>query len=336
MEEPKNIFTIMPFAVANDRDESALSEFFSTNLKKPIEKNDTLHHSYRVTRSGNEFNMLSNIVTNLREADIVLADLSGRGAPNPNVMYELAIRFSVSRKPVILFREDDTENRVVFDIGQLHCFRYKLTHLRELQEYIIDRLKTYEISPTEYQSPVLQILGGEFSSTREAQRNEVSLSIQSSMASLHVLQRQLAGAIHEFLSEQDVEFDPKAPDGLNEFRDWFSKEVDKTPMKDLNWDNFYFHFQQLPALSNLLVDSRFQDYLPESVKREVNTKLLEFFIEYFGSSKGPYKTSIRVHNIFADLHNTMALLGAVGTFIGEDNKDKKLTIYDIIVGLIKK
>jgi hypothetical protein len=84
--------------------------------------------------------LLNGIVSDLYTADIVLCDLSGVSA-NPNVMYELGVRVSVTNKPVILFRELAEENRKIFDIQGFYAFEYDPKRYRELEEHIIEKLR---------------------------------------------------------------------------------------------------------------------------------------------------------------------------------------------------
>jgi len=101
----KDVFVIMPFSKANNRNQEQLTNFFKT-LQSSIESEDNLTYKYRVRRSGDDFNITDHIIRNLFNADIVIADISGE-EPNPNVMYELGVRLALSEKPVILIREGD-------------------------------------------------------------------------------------------------------------------------------------------------------------------------------------------------------------------------------------
>ncbi|MEM7754466.1 MAG: hypothetical protein AAF297_02405, partial [Planctomycetota bacterium] len=76
----KSIFVIMPFASAPDRDETALTSFFTAAIKDPIENATNLRNKYHVSRSGTTFDITEDIIRKLRSADIVVADLSGEQA----------------------------------------------------------------------------------------------------------------------------------------------------------------------------------------------------------------------------------------------------------------
>jgi hypothetical protein len=153
----KNIFVIMPFSATPTRSASDLAEFFATNLKSRIENADALSHRYAVSRSDDAFNITEQIIRDLYDADIVLCDLSGPDA-NPNVMYELGVRLAITNKPVILFREAADANRRIFDIQGFHTFEYQATRYRELEDYILAKLKKFESGVESYESPILRVV----------------------------------------------------------------------------------------------------------------------------------------------------------------------------------
>lgn len=151
------IFVIMPFVVANSRDKSDLEKFFNDYIKHPIENHRGFLNEYSVLRSGNDLSILDKIITDLAEADIVICDLSGELA-NPNVIYELGIRLSISHKPVILIREDLPSNKHMFDIAGLYTFGYKTTAPRDLERFLIEKIAVYEENVESFESPVLKAL----------------------------------------------------------------------------------------------------------------------------------------------------------------------------------
>lgn len=151
------IFVIMPFVVANSRDKSDLEKFFNDYIKHPIENHRGFLNEYSVLRSGNDLSILDKIITDLAEADIVICDLSGELA-NPNIIYELGIRLSISHKPVILIREDLPSNKHMFDIAGLYTFGYKTTAPRDLERFLIEKIAVYEENVESFESPVLKAL----------------------------------------------------------------------------------------------------------------------------------------------------------------------------------
>lgn len=160
-----DVFVIMPFEQSPTRDHEQLKSFFSNQLRQPIESADELEYDYRVYRSGEDFNITKQIIKDLYHADIVIADLSGQ-TPNPNVMYELGVRLALSDDPVILIREDDDDNRDVFDVDHYFTYEYDPLDYPSLQEHLINKLRRLETGEDSYTSPVTGVLGTELALER--------------------------------------------------------------------------------------------------------------------------------------------------------------------------
>lgn len=153
----KRVFVIMPFVKTLTRNGTQLERFFEDNIKAAIEKGEKLENEYLVYRSGDAFNITEQIIRDLYEADIVVADLSGE-PPNPNVMYELGVRLAVSPKPVLLIREDHASNTKVFDVGHFYVHPYDPMSLGELEQWLVDKIRRQETGEDEYESPVAKIV----------------------------------------------------------------------------------------------------------------------------------------------------------------------------------
>lgn len=166
MKIEKTVFVIMPFVKAPTRHKVQLSSFYENNIKKPIESAD-LEYNYVVRRSDETFNITDKIIKDLYTADVVIADLSGIH-PNPNVMYELGVRLAISRKPVILIREEHQDNETVFDITGFYVHRYDPLNYVDLQSHIIEKLRRLESGEETYESPVLKVIQGEVALVRSA------------------------------------------------------------------------------------------------------------------------------------------------------------------------
>jgi hypothetical protein len=99
------------------------------------------------------------IVSRLRAADLVIADLTGY---NPNVLYELAIRHC-TRKPVIHI--SDPESPPPFDIAQQRTIFFDARDLRSASAAcarIAAQIETIEQDPTRFDNPLsaaLDVLG---------------------------------------------------------------------------------------------------------------------------------------------------------------------------------
>ncbi|MBL8029485.1 MAG: hypothetical protein JNL74_23900 [Fibrobacteres bacterium] len=152
----KTIFVIMPFISSPTRSQSQLTSYFENNIKTPIEE-ASLSHEYKVWRSGETFNITDEIIRDLFRSDLVIADLSGTH-PNPNVMYELGVRLSLSDKPVILIREKHPDNKKVFDVDSYYIHQYDPLAYTELEKHLINKLKRFESGEELFESPVRKVL----------------------------------------------------------------------------------------------------------------------------------------------------------------------------------
>lgn len=157
----RRVFVIMPFIKANNRGKEELDYLFEHIIKAPLEAFNDLEIRFRVTRSQNKLRINNEMMKDIASADYLIADLSGQ-PPNPNVMYELGVRFAVSCKPVILIRENSSDNKRVFDVAHLHIYPYDILKLDQLTEYIIDKIRAFELIEEEYVSPVLESIEQDF------------------------------------------------------------------------------------------------------------------------------------------------------------------------------
>lgn len=330
-KESKRVFVIMPFVEANQRDRSDLDEFYAKTLKEFVEGIDDLHFQYRVSRSGTEFNIQKNIILQLREADLVLCDLSGSGIPNPNVMFELGVRFAISRKPVILFREEADGNRGVFDVGWLHTHSYKATQVSALQTYIREKLAEYEIEPASYESPVLEVLGSQFAVDIEARRSQLINCLDSVAYGLRAVEMHMLREIASYL-EGKLGKDP-TPDNVDDFHTWWMDKREE--ISGYDWSSFDFEVRGLAPLEHLFVDMQLSVYLPEAVRRAVNSKLYDFYVEHFACTIPIRGDFARINNFLVRLANTTVLTSILIGLIGEDDPGKKLALYDALNGALQ-
>jgi hypothetical protein len=284
----KSIFVIMPFTETPKRNKDDLTEFFETNLKRPIESEETLKYQYIVKRSDDTFDITAQIIRDIYNADIVLCDLSGHNA-NPNVMYELGMRLGMSNKPVILFREEDPNNRRIFDIAGFYAREYRPQQYGKLESYIIGKLKKFETGEELYQSPVFTILRTEPNVLAEVDRNQVEKLLVSFHEEIGGLQRVLCAALGSFLSTYNVPHDFKTSDDAISF---LHKNYEQ--LLELPWVNFVFHPFVMPAISTFLVDIPLMGLVPQDLATTVNTVVHEYYIQYQASDYMWHLPTIRV------------------------------------------
>lgn len=143
----KNIFVLMPF-------DSEFDDVFTGVIKEPLEALDC--DVKRADDILNSRNILADIVSSIRERDLIIADLS---TSNPNVYYELGIAHSFG-KPVILLTQD--VSLLPFDLRSYRVIPYD-THFSKIQSAIsqlsdlvtafFDGSATFSNPVTDFSSP---------------------------------------------------------------------------------------------------------------------------------------------------------------------------------------
>ncbi|WP_143286624.1 hypothetical protein [Burkholderia ubonensis] len=259
----KKIFVVMPFTVANSRDQASLTKFFEDYLKHPIENHAKLAGKYQVTRSGDAFLMLDNIVEDVARADIVICDLSGPRA-NPNVMFELGVRLATSHNPTILIREDHPDNGGIFDIHGLYAQPYSMNDTKSLEKWVVSKIVEYEENLETYESPVLKILNhrAAFWMMLPIRKASAFLGGIASAAEAHLVAFARAATLH--LARKEIDFLPSDP--VKVFDD-LKKLQDKTTL-----DDFGYQISSIPSLDSYLssvyllglvddnIEKRFREY----------------------------------------------------------------------------
>lgn len=255
-KETRTIFVIMPFGATPTRRKEDLSEFFSINLKKRIEGDGSFQFRYVVRRSDDTFRINDQIVRDLYTSDIVLCDLSGREA-NPNVMFELGIRLSVSNKPVILFREEHSENKTIFDVSGYFIQSYNPHQYRPLEEYIVSKIKRFESGEEEYLSPVLEVLKQEPSIVSHIQYQTAIRRLQMLAFGIHSFRAKFSGDVYVFLRTQ-VHFE--LPQPLDDFLDTILHN--KESLAALDWSKFSSTRLRIPALEDFISNPNIEGIIP--------------------------------------------------------------------------
>ena len=115
-----SVFVLMPFDEEFD--------FVYNDFLKPAFEN-LEDAQFQVTRAddiGNQRSILNDIVVQIAQSDLVIADLTGC---NPNVFYELGLAHAL-RRPVILLTQDIED--VPFDLQPYRTLEYD-THFVKIQ-----------------------------------------------------------------------------------------------------------------------------------------------------------------------------------------------------------
>ena len=121
----KQCFVIMPFGSNNEYSRGNIeSDYVFENIICPalekfkqISKNDI--YTIREVDRNIAGSITKNILMNLANADICIADITGR---NPNVFFELGIRYCLREKMTILLKQENTQ--IPFDIRGYKCITY--------------------------------------------------------------------------------------------------------------------------------------------------------------------------------------------------------------------
>lgn len=138
-------FVIMPFSkTSEEHTEQYWTDFFSDFLKPEIES-----FGYKCERSkAAPANIISNIIKQLSEANIVIAVLTDF---NANVWYELGIRHTFKKSGTIMIIEDG--QRLPFDISHYGVIPYKVDvkdKFKEQVKYFLEKIE----SNTQADNPV--------------------------------------------------------------------------------------------------------------------------------------------------------------------------------------
>jgi hypothetical protein len=274
----KHVFVIMPFSSTPTRNQTDLSIFFETNLKKRIEGEDGFRYRYSVHRSQDTFDITPRIIQDLYSADIVICDLSGREA-NPNVMYELGVRLAVSSNPVILVREKHEANQRIFDISGFHIFEYSPYRYREAEEYIIRKMRAFETEQEVFRSPVLDVLKLAPSVVLRMHREFAYRIFASLHAQLFGIARIFTYHVQKYLHERtDLSF----PEETQEMWKFIWKHTKE--LHEVDWSGFSFRAYPLPSLNEFLTKSPLLNLVPLWLEVGVNSYALEYYFAYFASA----------------------------------------------------
>lgn len=164
MSDKAKVFVIMPF---------------SDDFKESYELlKDHFENEYDFSHAGdedNQQNILADIIPPIFDADVVLADLTGL---NPNVMYELGIAHSLSKKTIIITR--DELSKLPFDLKAYRVKDYS-THFKkfnELIQYLEKNLRGAVDGSVLFSNPVVDFLDKKsISAVKLFNEQKVSLDI---------------------------------------------------------------------------------------------------------------------------------------------------------------
>lgn len=300
----RDVFVIMPFNATPTRDKSDLTAFFENNLKEPIETHEGFEHRYRVLRSDDSFDIGKKIVRDIYTADIVLCDLSGEHA-NPNVMYELGLRLALTNKPVIMFRESHPTNKRIFDISVYHTHEYAVTRYKELERYILAKIRKFENGEEQFVSPVLEILAKEPSVVEELQISNARAQQEAFVTSISGILRALGGSFDFFLTTTDSQL--RVPQDSGKLLEFLMEN--KEQLQKIDIARFKFRPNTPPSLHSYLASLPLRRIVPQWLSMLLNSVLAEYYDTFFGSDF--YWTNITIQKIQSFVAESFVVRNAI-------------------------
>ncbi|GAA5012649.1 hypothetical protein GCM10025794_00790 [Massilia kyonggiensis] len=316
----------MPFVQANNRDQAALTKFFEDHLKQPIEDNKDLNGKFEVARSSDDFLILDNILLDLANSDMVICDLSGTQA-NPNVIYELGIRFSVSHKPVILIREQAESNKSMFDVAGLHTFHYNMNDTKTLERHIVKKVKEYDEEPAKYTSPVLKILNHEAAFWMQLPIRKASAFLGGIASAAEANLSAFAKAVNNHLRKK----------GDNDFLaspvTTIYKSIEAYSSSPEIFDDFDYHISSIPSLDSYLSSVYLLGLVEESVEKSFRTYAMNYSL-YFNRNNSRFFWATRFDEAHAYAMETLILMNLCRMTINilkakPDSQDRKNLVVSL-------
>jgi len=244
----------MPFEKTPIRGKEELTAFFEDQIKKPIEEGDFLN-KYIVHRSDDAFNITEKIITDIFNAYIVICDLSGIES-NPNVMYELGMRLTLNNNPVILIREENKENKPIFDISGFYAHPYNPLNYKNLLLHISEKIKKFETGIEKYESPVLKVIRPEHPLLQKMVKDRAHYLLLTMNNSVLYLNTMFAGLLRTYLEQNNFKFSGENFP-VNELYLKIKAEYEK--FSKIDFSGFDFEFSSLPTIDFYLANQYLTD-----------------------------------------------------------------------------
>lgn len=322
----KKVFVIMPFVEANSRDQTSLTKFFEDHIKEPLENNKDLQDRFVVMRSSDDFLILDNILLDLANADVVVCDLSGTQA-NPNVIYELGIRFSISHKPVILIREKAETNKSMFDVAGLHTFQYSIHDTKALERHLIKKVKEYDDDPSRYSSPVLKVLNHEAAFWMQLPIRKASAFLGGISSAAEANLKAFSKALEIFLRKKGCnDFNPSVPEKVYQSIEFYSDAPD-------TFEDFNYNISSIPSLDSYLSSVYLLGLVEESVEKNFRTYAMHYSL-HFNRGNSSFFWNTRFDEVHAYAVETLILMNMCRTTINilksKPESDERKSLIDVM------
>ena len=321
-KEIKDIFVIMPFRQTPSRNKSQLTAFFNDYLKARIEKG-RFKFKYNVYRSDDTFNITEKIIKDIFSADIVICDLSGKES-NPNVMYELGLRLGLSDNPVILIRENNPDNKTIFDISGFYAFSYDPLNYEQLINHVKDKLKKLENEEEKYHSPVLNILKQDIPLISEMSNRRAREQLVFMLKSVEQVKRLFVYSLDDYLEEKEIKFDT----GEN-FEDIIAKiEEGKDEFSKIDFSEFYWQFSSQPIIDSYLSAQYLNNILDATIVSTFTLYLIRYHAHFLGSNVMYNKwNSLNIWKYLGETQILLLMINIVYYSLLDDCDETKLEKY---------
>lgn len=121
----------------------------AAGVKMFVDKSGTQVELIREDEKAQSGSIARSMIRDLAEADICIVDITGG---NPNVFFELGVRYSHKTSTTILIRQDTT--KIPFDISDYRCFSYDCFEPAKAIRAIADALGYANDNSQHFDSPV--------------------------------------------------------------------------------------------------------------------------------------------------------------------------------------
>lgn len=317
-KESKSVFVIMPFVESPTRNAEQLRAFFDTVLKKEIEKS-RFKYKYTVYRSDETFNITEKIIKDIYNADIVICDLSGQRS-NPNVMYELGLRVSLTNKPIILIREAHKDNKDIFDVSGFYAEQYDPLNTSSLVEHIKTKIKRFESLAEIYKSPVLEVLKKDIPLLIEESKNTAINYIALLEHNINTLLRMFGGNLFLFLNEAGVDIGQDADDKTS---DLMKKIIDShEKINEVDFSGFAWVPGGSPTVDYYLSNQYLNNIITFNVASKFTIFLINYQMNYLRQVQGKgFWNSYTIYTFLGESHLLLEMIKMIKYILRVDESE---------------
>jgi len=172
----------MPFSKLGKITEKKWTETYEELFKPAIEDAGLRYICKRSEIRNGSFTR--DIIQNLKNSRVVLADVSGT---NPNVMWELGVRHTFSKRTILVVRKDMLSERIISDLKSFGVIEYNIRTIIEINKFkrkIKSLLEGIEEDPEHVDSPIFEVLSEEDVILTSRERNRIISNLNGLLSEL--------------------------------------------------------------------------------------------------------------------------------------------------------